>query len=51
LGGPLLPLLRWVLPNQVVTTRQLGRAMLAVARRGYAKRILEARDIRAVSGK
>jgi uncharacterized protein YbjT (DUF2867 family) len=51
LGGPLLPLLRWVLPNQVVTTRQLGRAMLAVAQRGYEKRILEARDIRAVSGR
>ena len=48
LGGPLLPVLRWALPNQVVTTREIGRAMLAVARRGYEKRILEAKDIRAV---
>ena len=48
LGGPLLPVLRWALPNQVVTTREIGRAMLAVARRGYEKRILETKDIRAV---
>ena len=44
---PLLPLLRWALPNQVVTTQELGQAMLRVARRGYTKRILETRDIRA----
>ena len=48
LGGPLLPVLRWALPNQVVTTREIGRAMLAVAKRGYEKRILETKDIRAV---
>ncbi|MGB6743872.1 MAG: NAD(P)H-binding protein [Terracidiphilus sp.] len=44
---PLLPLLRWAMPNQIVTTREIGQAMLNVARRGYAKRILEVRDIRA----
>jgi uncharacterized protein YbjT (DUF2867 family) len=43
---PLLPLLRWALPNQVLSTRDVGQAMLAVARKGYAKRILETRDIR-----
>ena len=48
-GGPLLPLLRRALPNRILTTRQVGQAMLAVARRGYAKRVLEARDIRAVA--
>jgi uncharacterized protein YbjT (DUF2867 family) len=46
LAKPLLPLLRWVFPNQVLTTREIGRAMLAVAKRGYEKRILETKDIR-----
>jgi uncharacterized protein YbjT (DUF2867 family) len=45
---PLFPLLRRVLPNQVLSTRDVGQAMLKVARRGYAKRVLEAKDIRAV---
>jgi uncharacterized protein YbjT (DUF2867 family) len=44
---PVLPLLRRMMPNQVVTTREMGHAMLAVAKRGYAKRILETADIRA----
>ncbi len=47
---PLLRPLRWALPGMVVTTRELGQAMLAVARFGYGSRILEARDIRAVAG-
>jgi uncharacterized protein YbjT (DUF2867 family) len=46
LAKPLLPLLRWAMPNQIVTTRMMGQAMLQVARHGYAKRILETRDIR-----
>jgi uncharacterized protein YbjT (DUF2867 family) len=45
---PLLPLLHWALPSLVLSTREIGLAMLAVARRGYAKRILETKDIRAV---
>jgi uncharacterized protein YbjT (DUF2867 family) len=45
---PLMPLLRRIFPNQVVTTEEIGRAMLAVARRGYPKPILETKDIRAV---
>lgn len=49
--GPLFPILRKMLPNQVLSTRQLGKAMLNVAHRGYAKHVLEARDIRtAASG-
>jgi uncharacterized protein YbjT (DUF2867 family) len=43
--APLVPLLRKVFPSSITTTEQMGRAMLAVARNGYPKRILEARDI------
>jgi hypothetical protein len=32
----------------VLSTRDIGQAMLAVARNGYEKRIMETRDIRAV---
>jgi uncharacterized protein YbjT (DUF2867 family) len=46
---PLLPLVRWIFPNQILTTRQIGHAMLAVARNGAPKRILETRDIRALA--
>jgi uncharacterized protein YbjT (DUF2867 family) len=46
--GPLLPLLRRALPNQVLTTREIGQAMLAVAKHGYEKRVLETQDIRAL---
>jgi uncharacterized protein YbjT (DUF2867 family) len=45
---PFVPLLRRLFPNQVLTTEEVGRAMLAVVRRGYPKPILEIRDIRAV---
>ncbi|MDP9052377.1 MAG: NAD-dependent epimerase/dehydratase family protein [Acidobacteriota bacterium] len=42
---PVLPLLlRWF-PQAVTTTEQVGRAMLAVVKHGYAKPVLEARDI------
>ena len=47
---PLLPLLHRALPNQVLSTREIGQAMLAVAKRGYEKRILETKDIRAAIG-
>jgi uncharacterized protein YbjT (DUF2867 family) len=50
LAKPLLPLLRRTLPNQVLSTRDIGQAMLVVAKRGYEKRILETKDIRAVVG-
>lgn len=49
ISGPLFPLLRWALPNQVLSTRQIGQAMLTVARRGCAKRVLQAKDIYDVS--
>jgi uncharacterized protein YbjT (DUF2867 family) len=44
---PLMPLLRlW--KSQVTNTEQIGRAMLSVAKHGYAKRILESADINRV---
>jgi len=45
---PLFPLLRWALPNQILSTREIGQAMLTVAKCGYEKRILETKDMRAV---
>ena len=50
IGKPLLPLLRWAFPNSMLTTEQIGRAMLAVARHGAPKPILEIKDIRAAAG-
>jgi uncharacterized protein YbjT (DUF2867 family) len=43
---PLLPLLRRLFPNYVLTTEEIGRAMIQAAARGYPKRILESTDIR-----
>jgi uncharacterized protein YbjT (DUF2867 family) len=48
--GPLMPLLRRTLPSLILTTREIGQAMLAVARQGYEKRVLEVKDIRRVVG-
>ncbi len=45
---PFLPPLRRVFPGLVITTREIGQAMLSVARNGYPKRILETGDMRAV---
>ena len=45
---PLLPLLHWALPNLVLSTREIGQAMLAVAKNGYQKHVLETKDIRAL---
>jgi uncharacterized protein YbjT (DUF2867 family) len=42
---PVLPLLLRMFPKQVTTTEQLGRAMLAVAKSGYPKPVLESADI------
>lgn len=47
LSKPLLPLLRWAMPNQVLSTREMGQAMLVVAKCGYSKSTLETKDIRA----
>lgn len=50
LSAPVLPLLRRAFPNSILTTEEVGRAMLLVASHGYEKKILEAADIRAVLG-
>ena len=47
IAKPLLFLLRRIFPNYVLTTEEIGQAMLLVARRGYPKPILEIKDIRA----
>lgn len=49
LAGPLLTLLRRLLPDHVLTTADMGQAMLEVARSGAGAAILEARDIKAMS--
>jgi uncharacterized protein YbjT (DUF2867 family) len=46
---PVLPLLLRRFPQVVTTTEQVGCAMLAVAKHGYAKPVLEARDIAVTS--
>jgi uncharacterized protein YbjT (DUF2867 family) len=43
--GPLLPALKAIFPRSMTTTEQLGRAMIAVAKHGYPKEVLEMRDI------
>ena len=47
-AAPVMPLLLRALPNYILTTEEVGRAMLKVVREGYAKRVLESRDIRAL---
>jgi uncharacterized protein YbjT (DUF2867 family) len=49
-AAPVLPALGRMLPNQILSTREIGQAMLSVARNGYEKRVLETRDIHRVVG-
>ena len=49
LTKPLLPLLRRAFPNYVLTTQQIGRAILNVTRKGYQNKVLESKDIRAAA--
>jgi uncharacterized protein YbjT (DUF2867 family) len=42
---PVLPLLRSLFPRQILTTEQVGQAMLLVAKNGFPKPVLESRDI------
>ena len=44
-SGPLLPLLRRLFPRQITTTVAVGRAMIALAEHGDAKKILGPADI------
>ena len=45
LTAPITRLLKDRLPKYITTTEQIGRAMLAVARNGYPKTILDPEDI------
>jgi uncharacterized protein YbjT (DUF2867 family) len=47
--APLYPVLKLLLPGHVTTTEKVGRAMIAVAQKGSPGRILENRDINAVT--
>jgi uncharacterized protein YbjT (DUF2867 family) len=46
LAKPMLPLLRGLFPRYILTTEEIGRAMILVAKRGTPKKILESWDIR-----
>jgi len=46
--GPLLPLIRLLAPGSVISSEELGRAMIRAARDGAPKRILEVRDLQAL---
>jgi uncharacterized protein YbjT (DUF2867 family) len=43
--SPLWPILQWLWPNGVITTEELGRAMILAARKGGPKRVLESADL------
>jgi len=48
--APLWPVLRALFPRQVITTEQVGRAMLAAAKRGGPQKLLENQDIAVLAG-
>jgi len=48
---PLLPLVGAIAPGAVITTEELGRAMIRAARQGAPKRVLETRDLRALAAR
>ena len=49
LTSPVLSLLRWMFPRYILTTEQIGRAMINIVSRGASTRVLEAGDIGAVA--
>jgi uncharacterized protein YbjT (DUF2867 family) len=46
LAKPVLPLLRRLFPRYILTTEEIGRAMIHVAKKGAHKKVLESWDIR-----
>ena len=48
-AGWLFPLLHLLFPRSIVTTREIGRAMLSVARDGWPHQVLEPKDIHAAA--
>lgn len=49
IAAPLMPVLRLLFPSSILTTEEIGRAMIVVAQNGAPKSILEVRDILALS--
>jgi uncharacterized protein YbjT (DUF2867 family) len=49
--APLVPLLKAVFPSAITTTERVGRAMLALAKRGGGKTLLENADINALAAR
>ncbi len=47
--GPLIPLAKRLFPRSIVTTEEVGRAMLEVALRGHIVAVLEPKDIAAAA--
>ncbi|WP_205957570.1 epimerase [Pantoea stewartii] len=45
LMAPVLPLLKRLLPDSILTTEEIGRAMLNAVRTGYSNAVLEKEDI------
>ena len=43
--SPFWPILQWLWPNGVITTEELGRAMILAARNGGPNRVLESADL------
>ena len=43
--GPLIPLLRLLFPRYILTTEEVGQAMIQVARQGWPRKVLEIGDI------
>ncbi|MGB5816915.1 MAG: epimerase, partial [Thermoanaerobaculia bacterium] len=50
LGRPLYPALKTLFPSLVTTTEKVGLAMIEVGLHGYARPLLENRDINALAG-
>lgn len=48
--GPLISPFKYLFPKYVTTSEQLGRAMIAVAKRGAPKAVLETQDINELGG-
>jgi uncharacterized protein YbjT (DUF2867 family) len=49
IARPLTPILRILFPSSILTTEQIGRAMIIVGEKGAPKQILESIDILALS--
>ncbi len=43
--GPLFPLMKWLFPRHITTTRLIGQAMIKAARESYSKKLVESWDI------